>query len=638
MAKVLSSRMNPGKGLLMEKSHLDFSPIRMFAYCALLSLVMAVPWFFSAPYHLDTFAGDDYSQIWQVQKIGANYSTVKQCFTQTAFDKYRPVASLAYFFSWKICGDSFRGHIIINILTLCLMAGGVGAVLSALGGGTVIGLVFAALFTTSRFAYYNVFMLLGIMESLALFLFSIAALWAVRFYRSGKTGDAVLTLVSFFLCIHTHERYVAVFPFLSLLFLLRPATDLKTRLELFFLPALVVLLNVVEKKYLFNTHFMTGTGGARIIIDYHTIMDFMRSGFYNVLGFNSGPPYLSSYDFHNLPHHLGYWPGVLISAAFAVLAVCYIIKERRRALIPAALFLTLLASLLLTSSMTIRQEFRWLFAPDIVMIAVVLGMAVVLWSQPVFGVIAKIALTVFFTGAMFANALVRQNLSRIYFMNWLASAESARSVIVEGHKNRLKHDTVYLINSKLVDADSLSGYSGEKVKTVSIRDFSVDMLPDKELNSGIFVTADVNGWQVVKVPHRSEKNSEPAASDAFAVKLQNALARSGGWYGALQVGQLFASPDASAYFCKTIGSELAGKVCANALAEYYLLQSAELVGAANPFPYFTLAQMSQGQGKMDKAGEYYCLAAKCNGGAHPIIANLDKVCDSFRARNAKGKK
>jgi len=283
------------------------------------------------------------------------------------------------------------------------MAGGLGAVFSAFGAGTVAGLEFTVLFTTSRFTYHNVFTALGIMESLALLFFSLAVIWAIRFYRLGKNGDVVLALVSFFLCIHTHERYVAVFPFLSLLFMLRPETSIKTRIELALLPVLVVVLNVLEKKYLLNADFMIATNGAHIAINYNTIFAFMRSGLYNMMGFNTGLSYLSCFDFRQLPNHLGYWPGVLVSAGFALLTVCYIIKEGRKAVMPVVLFLILIIPLLLTSCVAIVQEFRWLSAANIVLIAGVLAMAGVLWKQEVWGKIAKIALILFFIGEIFVN-------------------------------------------------------------------------------------------------------------------------------------------------------------------------------------------------------------------------------------------
>ncbi|MFA5160814.1 MAG: hypothetical protein WC421_01080 [Elusimicrobiales bacterium] len=481
-------------------------------------------------------------------------------------------------------------------------------------------------------------MRLGIMEQLAVLFLSLAILWGMRFYQSGKTKFALLAAVSFFLCIHTHERYVAVFPFLSLIFLVRADKDIKTRLELAAIPALIVLLNVLEKKYLLNVRFMTGTAGTQITINYHSIANFMRSGFLSVMGFHHGPAAVSGYDFRELPGHLGYWPGILMSAAFSVVSVCYVVYRGRMALMPALLFTALLGCLLLSASVTVGQGTRFLFPCSLVVVAGMLGMSTAVWRHVKFGVVAKVALALFLSGAIFANALARRNMTRIFFINWLFDAESARSTIVEGYKNKLEVGTVYLVNTKNIGltAEYIRAYAGKNVKVTSIDDYLIDSLPSKEAVSGVFAVNNAGIWRSAQGPAPGAGSCVNIADDEFLVKARESIARSGNWYHALQTGGLFMSPAAAQYLRKSVKLEAAGPVCADALSEYYLRESIRLIGTGNPYPYFTLGQLYQRRGQLDKTEEYYCLAEKYDDRKNPNPA-LARACSSLKVMNEQKK-
>src|SRR5665213_929190 len=230
------------------------------------------------------------------------------------------------------------------------------------------GTAFCLILLISRFAYASVWQRIGIMEAWAFFFFALSALAALSFYHHGRLSQAVSSLALFFVCGYTHERYLVVAGFLTLIVLLAPHQTGKTKLLLGAIPASIVALNILVKTWVLHTQFLMGTGGHSVKFDPRTISSFMGDALANIFGFNNGLDYFAGFDVRRLGHW-AWAPGISITIGFSSIGALFLLRRGRKAFRPALLFASLLLPLLVSASITVDQEFRWLYGPELALIA-----------------------------------------------------------------------------------------------------------------------------------------------------------------------------------------------------------------------------------------------------------------------------
>ena len=120
--------------------------------------------------------------------------------------------------------------------------------------------------------------------------------------------------------------------------------------------------------------FLTGGGGTEINSSTTDIPSFTWRALLNIFGYNSGPDYLSGRNAHLLGHSAIYialiWAIPLIVLILLAVTKHLRIAGFRKALTNSTIAALLLVPLLLSASITFRQEYRWLLAPYIGLIII----------------------------------------------------------------------------------------------------------------------------------------------------------------------------------------------------------------------------------------------------------------------------
>jgi hypothetical protein len=195
---------------------------------------------------------------------------------------------------------------------------------------------------------------------------------ALRFLERPTVRRAALLTFLFLLILHIHERFlVLVCP------LLLVAVGAWTRSRF---SALLVGLGAIAsclanfgiKKFWLGTPILIGTTTRPLEFDFAQIWFFIWHGALNLFGIHSGPSYLSLEDFSESP--LWIRSVSVAAAALTCILVAKIIGdavlappgEKNTVLQRLLFFFSTTGVLLLSASITFRQEYRWLYSPYLV--------------------------------------------------------------------------------------------------------------------------------------------------------------------------------------------------------------------------------------------------------------------------------
>jgi hypothetical protein len=351
----------PGAGV-------PFAWLALFAWLGLVVFAC----FGSPPEY--AFFGDDLVQVtryradtWQEALIDA--------FTTEGQGKYRPLYNLASHAMVANFGSDHGAYLRANLGVHWLNCGLFALLVYQLVGARwqVIA-VFSTLFAASRFALYQTWTTVGMLEGLALtgVLFMLLAM--ARTERTSSHGWLFAAAAGYWLSIFGHERFIALTPAVILWQLTLPAGVFPARQRAASAAAVVAgfLVNICVKVFYLQASFLVGSGGgngpgpAPIDLAIGPKVAFFFKGLLTLLGLNQGPAYLSALDYSLLNGSASIWP-----AGFAGVCVAVVLgaawqsrggvdaSARRRVVV----YGMLLGLALLAASVTIRQEYRWLYVP-----------------------------------------------------------------------------------------------------------------------------------------------------------------------------------------------------------------------------------------------------------------------------------
>lgn len=424
------------------------------AALAIASLVLLalinVLWF--SGFGFRTIMGDDlYAWVYYNQ-----HPSFQDLFFIADGGKYRPVltAVLAVLFR-TLSADYQRWvdfNVAFNFINVCLVFS---LVRRFTRGGALLAFLAALLYVTSRFSYYNILQLYGIMEALGILFLLLILHVAVDFMRRDSRWPGFVLAGLYLLVTLTHERYIVLFPFLALLVLFKSGMARRSQVVLLGLFCVPPLLNVILKSLVFHTTFLLGTGGQVITFDPVQVMKLIVQGLANMLWINAGPDYLSGINVAEMG------PGarmlvILIAAslvAVIVLAVARILtlkdsEERRAELKGLALFVVLFLSLMLAASITIRQEYRWLYAPFVVCLVYFCHL---LTTLPIRAALRNSVLLVLVALAVGADAYYKQHEGSVFFLYGENIADSTYDATMGHYGLGMRDRTVYVEKTRDVE-------------------------------------------------------------------------------------------------------------------------------------------------------------------------------------------
>lgn len=196
---------------------------------------------------------------------------------------------------------------------------------------------------------------------------------AFRFNERPSVSRGVVLTLLFLVIVHIHERFLGLAAPLMLIAIGAWTSSRASAAVLALGTASTCLLNFALKKLWLGTPFLIGTETRPIDFNISQICTFVWHGALNLAGINSGPSYLSLENFSESASWVRY-----VSVAAALLSCGLVIKivrdairspagqERRTAFFRVAFFVSATGGLLLSASITFRQEYRWLYPAYIV--------------------------------------------------------------------------------------------------------------------------------------------------------------------------------------------------------------------------------------------------------------------------------
>ena len=345
----------------------------LFAGSLLLSILLIFAWFWPLNFHV--FMGDDL--MWlrgDYNSAPSNAGFWTRAFTlENNIGKFRPVSNTLILASARLCRAGFDCYVVVNSAILALNALLLSFAAYKLSSSWWPTIFFPSIaLIVSRFAYYDVLQVMGLMESISMTFVLSFAISAVQFLAFPRARWQAFMIASYGLALASHERFMVLIVPILLALLLRHRSLGRTRLTWSIGLALAITgLYLVLKQYVFHVSVFTGSGasmGASVLQTFslQTFLFSIWQATINMFGFNAGPAAFSGKSFMDAGAP-GIWLGILASATWIVLGISLFRQKSRhvtelRLDTPAFLVCTL-SMLIISSSITPRQEYRWLFAP-----------------------------------------------------------------------------------------------------------------------------------------------------------------------------------------------------------------------------------------------------------------------------------
>src|ERR1700736_1355306 len=293
----MKASLAPKDGMTAVTAALAAMPrrTRLLAGAAAIAVV-AIAWF--ASIHHGILMGEDIAVVDAVRH-GQYASSIPQALTQATQDRYRPVLAVVFSFLVPLFGASFGAYEAVNLvieIPSALLAAAI--VLRLTRGNEALALACGIAFLLSRFAYYNVMQVDGLMEGLALLFMLLAVRDAADAFALDRYERLRRTVLWYALAVFTDERYVVLGLFVVTCALAHPRAREQVRTLAFVTigAVAVFLAELLVKTVIFHQQVLIGAGGRPGVIDPGLVLGFFGAGLANVLGFNAGPDYLSSKD------------------------------------------------------------------------------------------------------------------------------------------------------------------------------------------------------------------------------------------------------------------------------------------------------------------------------------------------------
>ena len=298
------------------------------------------------------------------------------CYGEQSFLEYVfPIGStrfrfLYYLAAWlemAVVGNHVAWFVPINILLNTGAAWTIYFMARRLSRSKAVGFVCGLMYLVTRMAYYQIGQVLGLMETMALWM-AIGILWCLYRYvnEEGKDRLFYIGCALYFGVCFVHERYMVLLPLLLFALAVRRSRDLRKWAA----AAGVFLLMQLIRFLVIGTVLPAGTGRTQVAetFDIRQAIVFACNQVGYIFGWNLGPEHLNGCPWAVTP----LWVKALVLLADAMillLAAGFLwqtVKEkekekRQRILKNIGLFVLFIGACIAASSVTIRVEMRWIY-------------------------------------------------------------------------------------------------------------------------------------------------------------------------------------------------------------------------------------------------------------------------------------
>lgn len=440
----------------------------------LIIFVLNFLWF--NPFDFHVFIGDDLN-AWNYFNITKD-NPIHYIFQTTLANKYRPVFNTIQYILFFLFGDSYKNYfyfsIVLNFINLIVFF----KIIVRITSNYLISFCFVMILLVNRFSYYNVLQLFGVMEAVALLLFLILIYSVIELLNKPTGRKYLCVIILELLLIFTHERYLVVFPALMLTFYLSIPGSFRKKISFSLFPLIPVLLNIFIKKFLLKIVILEGTAGTHISVDFFSILKFVLYGLSNMFGINMGEAYLNGISInHASSTTLALTILLVIIYMGILLNYIFKFKVRNDSLNLRFFFVVslLMMGTILSASVTIRQEYRWLYSPYCAFLIIAALFITKLKSK-------RVVLPIVLMALVFINVkndyYYKNFLSNVYFIDAQNIGESAKKAIIDAHRTEIINKKIYIqkntaLDWTFLDSEFFKVYTGNPdLKVVYFDDYS----------------------------------------------------------------------------------------------------------------------------------------------------------------------
>ncbi len=268
-----------------------------------------------------------------------------------------------------LIGNHIEWVVPLNLLLNGALAACLYGFAAKLSKSRFVGFLSGITFVVSRFAYYQVSQLLGLMETMGI-AFALAMAYCLYQYiheEAHRDRSFGLALLFYFLNCFTHERYMVLLPMFFFVLLIRK----DRKWYRWAAPAVLFAVVLLIRRLMIGTLSPAGTGGTNVaetLTKQGVVKNFLAEFAY-LIGINAGPEHLNGIPWEASPFSVKLV--ILFTNLLLFLFSCMVVLDllqRRRYGLPMAgvfedalLFLGFLVGCAVSSAVTIRVEMRWVY-------------------------------------------------------------------------------------------------------------------------------------------------------------------------------------------------------------------------------------------------------------------------------------
>lgn len=415
-------------------------------------------------------------------------------------NKFRPIYNLIQYVIYELVGKNYYILWWINIILNIIVALVIFYFAYKIADNLWIAWGGALLYSVSRFAYYQITQVFGVMETLGL-LCAVSILYLLYQYIWKQNIKLFYWALILWICVSfIHERYMMLLP----IFIIANIDSLWSK-ELsiirkaigFVSLCLVFTIIFVIRMLVLGNSGMTGTGGTEIFTDFNVmqVLYFIALSIMYLLGINFGHPAMVMVSLNRGQYGILYTI-IAISAACCVLVImitfiCDILKnkyENWNKIKVLLLFLSFIGINIISTSVTIRVELRWMYTPYVGMILMLIFICSKMIS---YKKISSGILLIYIVFTVVFNIHSRQYFNNLYFWSTITFAESLYDETIGKYGDQIWDKPIVLLKSEnqlpFIDEAYLktifSQFGESKADSMDIKVFEeFDKVPEELLN------------------------------------------------------------------------------------------------------------------------------------------------------------
>ncbi len=281
--------------------------------------------------------------------------------------RFRFLYYLAAWLEMAVVRNQVGLFVPINILLNAMVGWSIYFMGHSLSRSKAVGFFAGAMYLVSRMAYYQIGQVLGLMETMALWM-ALGILWYLYRYVNGKEGSSAIykgAALYFGVCF-VHERYMALLPLFILVLLMKKSRSLS---QWGSIGGAFILVQAI-RAFTIGGLLPAGTGGTQVAdtLNLGQAVKYAFSQVAYVFGINAGPEHLNGLPWAQSPLLikllvlLADGLLLLLTAGFVYRLIREKDKGRRWEMVQnTLLFLGFIACCIASSSVTIRVELRWVY-------------------------------------------------------------------------------------------------------------------------------------------------------------------------------------------------------------------------------------------------------------------------------------